>query len=176
MKQKKPKKNNKGFTLIELLVVISIIGLFSSIVLAGLQNARQRAQNTKIVAEINQLKTALELYKNDNGKYTAEDTYYFYSTYSSPTAVAFLTTQLVTNKYISSIPNTGLQSVLYSNYLGEYDWYFTCGGKILTSYIFAFSYSQNLNLPKDGYYLGGIYYPNHSPFLGANAHMYCIGE
>lgn len=37
-------KKNKGFTLIELLVVISIIGLLSSVVLASLQSARDKAQ------------------------------------------------------------------------------------------------------------------------------------
>lgn len=39
---------NKGFTLIELLVVVAIIGLLSVIVLAGIQDARTKAQNTKL--------------------------------------------------------------------------------------------------------------------------------
>jgi prepilin-type N-terminal cleavage/methylation domain-containing protein len=41
-------KKQSGFTLIELLVVISIIALLSTIVLAGIQDARGRAQNTKL--------------------------------------------------------------------------------------------------------------------------------
>src|SRR3989344_8080791 len=37
------KNTRKGFTLIELLVVISIVGMLSSIVLASVQDARQKA-------------------------------------------------------------------------------------------------------------------------------------
>lgn len=40
--------NNEGFTLIELLVVIAIIGLLAVIVMAGLQDSRDRAKNTKL--------------------------------------------------------------------------------------------------------------------------------
>ncbi len=39
-------KNNKGFTLIELLVVISVIGVLSSVVLASLNSARDKARIT----------------------------------------------------------------------------------------------------------------------------------
>lgn len=62
-------KNNKGFTLIELLVVIAIIGLLSSIVLASVNSARQKAIDAKIMAEYNQVKTAFELYYAKNGHY-----------------------------------------------------------------------------------------------------------
>ena len=60
------KSLKKGFTLIELLVVIAIIGLLSSIVLASLSSARQKAKNTAYLAEINQMSLAMQLYKNDN--------------------------------------------------------------------------------------------------------------
>lgn len=54
--------NKKGFTLIELLVVIAIIGLLSSVVLASLNNARQKARDARRVADIKQLQIAFELF------------------------------------------------------------------------------------------------------------------
>jgi prepilin-type N-terminal cleavage/methylation domain-containing protein len=62
-------KNQKGFTLIELLVVIAIIGLLSTLAVISLNNARQRSRDTKRVADIKQVQTALELYFNDNNGY-----------------------------------------------------------------------------------------------------------
>lgn len=59
----------KGFTIVELLVVIAIISLLSSIVMAALNSSRSKARDTRRVADINQLKTALELYRNSNGQY-----------------------------------------------------------------------------------------------------------
>jgi type II secretion system protein G len=71
-------QNNKGFTLIELMVVISIIGLLSSIVLASLKDARDKANVTKFKEEIRQMISALELYRGDNGKYPYEGQSYYY--------------------------------------------------------------------------------------------------
>jgi len=61
--------SKKGFTLIELLVVISIIGLLSSIVLASLSVAREKARDSKRKQDMEQYKIALELYYSDNGNY-----------------------------------------------------------------------------------------------------------
>ena len=60
----------KGFTLIELLVVIAIIGILATIASISMGNARKKARDSKRLADVNQMKTALELYYNENEKYT----------------------------------------------------------------------------------------------------------
>jgi type II secretion system protein G len=63
-------KSARGFTLIELLVVVAIIGMLASIVLSSLSSARGKARDTKRVATLKQLSTALQLYAiNNNGNY-----------------------------------------------------------------------------------------------------------
>lgn len=59
----------RGFTLIELLVVIAIIGILSSVVLASLNDARQKSRDAKRVADIKQLQLALELFFDSNSSY-----------------------------------------------------------------------------------------------------------
>ncbi len=74
-------KNKKGFTLIELLVVIAIIGLLATLSVVALNNARERARDSRRVSDIKQIQTALELYFNAEDEYpptgdiTAENTY-----------------------------------------------------------------------------------------------------
>lgn len=58
-----------GFTLIELLVVISIIALFASVILASLNQAKAKARDAALLAEIKSFETALELYYDDHGYY-----------------------------------------------------------------------------------------------------------
>jgi len=62
-------KNNKGFTLIELLVVIAIIGLLSTLAVVALNSARQKSRDSKRVADMKQVQTALELYFADENGY-----------------------------------------------------------------------------------------------------------
>ena len=61
------KKN--GFTLMELLVVIAIIGILSSIVIASMTSARQKARDTKRVSDIKTLQLALALYADANSNH-----------------------------------------------------------------------------------------------------------
>lgn len=61
--------SSHGFTLIELLVVIAIIGILSSVVLASLNSAREKARDTRRAADIKQVQLALELYYDGNGNY-----------------------------------------------------------------------------------------------------------
>lgn len=59
----------KGFTLIELLIVVSIIALLSSIIIASLSTARDRAQNANRTQIAKEYQKALELYRNDHDGY-----------------------------------------------------------------------------------------------------------
>ncbi len=62
-------KKARGFTLIELLVVIAIIGIIASTVLASLSSSRVGARDAQRIQEARQLVAALELYRNQNGRY-----------------------------------------------------------------------------------------------------------
>ena len=61
-------KNKKGFTLIELLVVIAIIGLLASLALVALGGAQKKARNSKRMADIRTLQSAIELCINEGGR------------------------------------------------------------------------------------------------------------
>lgn len=65
-------KNIRGFTLIELLVVIAIIGLLASIVLASLNSARIESRDARRIADLHNIRTALELFYSEYGFYPLE--------------------------------------------------------------------------------------------------------
>jgi len=61
---------NRGFTLIELLVVISIISLLSTVVMASLNSARSKAQESAIKTDLQSIKTQAELSYGKTGDYS----------------------------------------------------------------------------------------------------------
>jgi type II secretion system protein G len=66
-------QKKKGFTLIELLVVIAIIGLLATLSVVAYNTARAKARDTKRIADIKQVQTALALYYTDNNGYPATE-------------------------------------------------------------------------------------------------------
>ena len=62
-------RNRIGFTLIELLVVISIIAILAGLLIPVIGSVRRRGQVTATVLEIQNLKNAIEQYKQKFGDY-----------------------------------------------------------------------------------------------------------
>ncbi|MCM8829700.1 MAG: type II secretion system GspH family protein [Candidatus Omnitrophica bacterium] len=65
----KIKKTNYGFTLIELLIVIGIIAVLSSMLLPGLNKAREKAKQITCVNNLRQIGIAFTLYLSDYGDF-----------------------------------------------------------------------------------------------------------
>ena len=104
---------NLGFTLIELLVVISIIGVLATIVIASYGGAQAKARDSQRIKDLDGVKYALVLYKNDNGKYppnvnaTPCD-------FSASTNVNGCLSELVAGKYMSTLPTDPKSTNAYS--------------------------------------------------------------
>ena len=58
-------KENKGFTLIELLVVIAIIAILAAILFPVFAKARDKAQQTSCLSNLNQISKAWSMYADD---------------------------------------------------------------------------------------------------------------
>ena len=58
-------KSYKGFTLIELLVVIAIIGILSAVVLASLNNARERGRLAAVQSQLRSIQVGAVICMDD---------------------------------------------------------------------------------------------------------------
>lgn len=66
-------KRKKGFTLVEILVVISIIAVLISIALVSYTTVNKQSRDARRKSDLEQLRSALEIYKSDNGSYPGVD-------------------------------------------------------------------------------------------------------
>ena len=89
----------KGFTLIELLVVISIIGILLALSIFGLQGAREGSRDAKRKADLELIRSGLEIYKADCNAYPIGS-----SLPSSLVGDGSTSSCAVTNTYIQSVP------------------------------------------------------------------------
>ncbi|MBU4361002.1 type II secretion system GspH family protein [Patescibacteria group bacterium] len=101
------KRHNHGFTLIELLVVIAIVGLLASLVMASLQNARQKSRDVSRKGNLKQVSTALSLYLSGdgNGRYPIQTEWAHFNN-SSLSA-------LVSSGLMIELPNDPLDNYYY---------------------------------------------------------------
>ncbi len=68
VKVKKNLKKREGLTLIELLIVIAIIGLLASAALVWMQRYREQGEDAAIMAEMTQVRSAVEVFFIENNK------------------------------------------------------------------------------------------------------------
>ncbi len=63
--------NNSAFTLVELLVVISIVGVLIALSAFGLQGARETSRDSRRKADLEAIRSGIEIYKSDCNSYPA---------------------------------------------------------------------------------------------------------
>lgn len=127
-----------GFTLIELLVVIAIIGILSAVVMISMNDARKKARDTARMADLAQIRNALELYYTANGYYPPSPCGWDCNGYDYSYNATWTTLGTYLAPYISTLPkdplntgncppwNTGCYTFAYGNvgkttYPGAYD-------------------------------------------------------
>ncbi|MFK7780405.1 MAG: prepilin-type N-terminal cleavage/methylation domain-containing protein, partial [Candidatus Gracilibacteria bacterium] len=69
------KKQNKAFTLVELIVVITIIAILGTIAFVSLQGYSASSRNSVRVSDVSNMKTSLELFHLNAGKYPLPDNF-----------------------------------------------------------------------------------------------------
>ena len=62
-------KKKQAFTLIELLTVISIIAILSAIIVPVFARAKVNANRSADITSMNEIRTAIQLYRVDQGAY-----------------------------------------------------------------------------------------------------------
>lgn len=63
------RRNQKGFTLIELLVVVTIIGILAAIAVVNVKNAKRKAAETVLKANLALMRKGIDDYYADKQKY-----------------------------------------------------------------------------------------------------------
>ena len=74
MNSAKQINRHKGFTLVELLVVIAIIGILSSVVMASISTARDKARIANAQATLDQVRRAVAILEGDTGQWPGHKT------------------------------------------------------------------------------------------------------
>lgn len=90
----------KGFTIVELLIVIVVIGILAAITFMAYNGVQDRAGDSRLDSDAAHIKTAIEMYKADNGVYPS-----VCAADNTGCAISSLSPVLVP-KYIATLPST----------------------------------------------------------------------
>jgi prepilin-type N-terminal cleavage/methylation domain-containing protein len=162
-------KFSNGFTLIELLVVIAIISLLSSVVLAAVKDAREKAQISATRTYLKQVVNAIELYRTENNAYPV-------SGYLSETIPLYLSNNItfkgLPNNIFKGFTHDSAGQAITPYYTTSLGGTFSCGSKKEANtqpyMIYYTSTRSDLNLPK-WYLISG----DGSPFISDSTSYYC---
>jgi len=95
-----------GFTLTELLITVSIIAILVTIALAAYSTINKQSRDTKRKNDLEQIRSALEMYKADNGFYPAVNVDGTFGAASNLAAT-------LTPTYVALIPSDPLSTQIY---------------------------------------------------------------
>lgn len=87
----------RGFTLVELLITIGIVAILSSMLYSIGPSSRQFARDSRRKADLEQIRSALELYRNSNSTYPP-------CTVGTGCTINTTNVPALTSSYISEIP------------------------------------------------------------------------
>ncbi len=125
------KLQKSGFTLLELLVVIAVIGILSSVLLFAVNDARAKSRDAERIRTLHEIKTAIELFYHEHGRYPLCNGKIFCTTKTTPIGYYLSSEYDAMNqmemvpKYIPRIPNDPKQT----NTQDWYGYYYAFGWK-----------------------------------------------
>ena len=128
---------NKAFTLIELLVVIAIIGILSGLIIVGMNNATNSANDAKRKANIETIRKALMMYQaNNGGNYPVQATQCDIN--NSPSGCTNLAALIA--PYLPNLPTDPISGINYK-YISTAGTDFTLFSTLSTNNYYAYSSS-----------------------------------
>jgi len=95
---------NKGFTLVELIVVVTIIMVITVVGVVSFVGVNKRSRDSRRVADLEKIRIALEIYRQENGSYPEDGDL----------------SDLVTDGYMDVIPNDPKSFSYYYDQTDDY--------------------------------------------------------